>query len=106
MKRRTLTRTLLIAAMAIGSAVYAEEKQQTKKQTTCPVMGGKINKAQYVDVKGCRIYVCCPGCKDKIQTNPDQYIEKLKAEGIEPEKSPKKKDAENKEHHDHSNHQH
>ena len=29
----------------------------TTPQTTCPVMGGKINKEQYVDVKGYRVYV-------------------------------------------------
>ena len=59
---------------------------ESKPQTVCPVMGGKINKAQYTDVKGYRIYVCCPGCIDKIKADPNTYIEKMKAEGIEPEK--------------------
>ena len=51
-------------------------------QTTCPVMGGKINKKQYADVKGKRIYVCCPGCIGKIQADPDTHIEKLEKSGV------------------------
>ena len=95
MKRRQLASALLSAVLATGLAAYAGEKQEgkkaeAKKQTTCPVMGGKIDKAQYVDVKGYRIYVCCPGCKGKIKADPDKYIEKMKAEGVEPEKAPEK----------------
>lgn len=53
-----------------------------KLQTTCPVMGGKINKKQYVDHDGKRIYVCCPGCIGKIKADPEQYINKMEAAGI------------------------
>ena len=42
-------------------------------QTTCPVMGGKINKKQYADVKGKRIYVCCPGCIGKIKSELEDH---------------------------------
>ncbi len=91
---------LVAAGMAFGTAVNAEEKQQetsekaeVKAQTTCPVMGGKINKQEYVDVKGCRIYVCCAGCKAKIKADPDTYINKLKDEGVTPEKTPEKSEA-------------
>jgi hypothetical protein len=31
-----------------------------------------------VDVKGYRVYVCCPGCKSKIKASPEKYIEKIK----------------------------
>lgn len=68
----------------------SEKKAELKPQTTCPVMGGKINKAQYVDVKGNRIYVCCLGCVNTIKADPDKYIEKMKAKGIMLEKTPKK----------------
>ncbi|MDZ8119023.1 hypothetical protein [Pontiella agarivorans] len=64
------------------------EKAPGKTQTLCPVMGGKINKAQYVDVKGKRIYVCCPGCIGKIKADPDTYIHKLEADGITPAPAP------------------
>ncbi|MDF7798552.1 hypothetical protein P4C99_03710 [Pontiellaceae bacterium B1224] len=58
------------------------ELAPVKEQTLCPVMGGKINKAQYADVKEKRIYVCCPGCIDTIKAAPDQYIKKMETEGI------------------------
>lgn len=87
-----------IAVLLLTAAgfVFAEGKAQT----TCPVMGGKINKTQYADVKGHRIYVCCPGCIGKIKADPDKYIEKMKAEGVEPAKTPVEK--ETKEHVQHA----
>lgn len=60
--------------------------KKVKAQLTCPVMGGKINKEQFVDVKGKRIYVCCAGCKKTIKANPDKYINKLEKEGVKLEK--------------------
>jgi len=53
-----------------------------KLQTTCPVMGGKIDKKQYVDAKGKRIYVCCAGCIGKITADPAKYIKQLEASGV------------------------
>ena len=80
MKKCIVTILLLTAA----SLAIAEGKAQT----TCPVMGGKINKTQYVDVDGVRIYVCCPGCIGKIKADPAAYIAKLKAAGVELKKTP------------------
>lgn len=53
-----------------------------KKQTTCPVMGGAVNKALYVDHAGKRIYVCCGGCIGTVKADPAKYIRKLEAEGV------------------------
>lgn len=53
-------------------------------QTTCPVMGGKINKKLYADVKGHRVYVCCAGCIKPIKADPDKYIKKIKDNGEAP----------------------
>lgn len=50
-------------------------------QTTCPVMGGKIDKSQYVDYQGKRIYVCCPGCKGTVAKDPEKFIKKLESMG-------------------------
>ena len=69
--------------------VEAAGETLAKVQTTCPVMGGKINKKQYVDVKGKRIYVCCPGCIGTIKADPDKYIQKLEKEGITLDAAPK-----------------
>lgn len=106
MNRRKLTPAVIAGVMLIGfGAIAAEQEKAQKKQATCPVMGGKINKAQYADVKGKRIYVCCPGCIGKIKADPDTYIKKMEAEGIVLDKTPQKgKDEGHK--NDHSSHQH
>ncbi len=81
MKKTVLTILLLtVASLALADG---------KPQTTCPVMGGEINKALYADVKGYRIYVCCKGCIDAIQSDPKKVIKQMKAKGIDLEKTPK-----------------
>ena len=62
--------------------IVARGETPAKLQTTCPVMGGKINRKQYVDHDGKRIYVCCPGCIPKIKAAPQKYISKLENEGV------------------------
>lgn len=87
------------AVLISGSSVLAGQsccptKTSTSKktvQTTCPVMGGKINKDLYVDVKGKRIYICCKGCIKTIEENPDKYIKKLEDAGVKIEKIPASK---------------
>ena len=93
MKRRKIMTLFVVVILGTGliAAQAVEKKAEPKKQTTCPVMGGKINKAQYADVKGKRIYVCCPGCIGKIKADPDKYIKQLEAEGITLDKAEKKK---------------
>ncbi len=54
-------------------------------QSTCPVMGGKINKSQYAEVEGKRVYVCCAGCIAQIEKNPSKYLKKLSEMGQAPE---------------------
>ena len=76
--------TLIAALLSAATLAFASGKPQT----TCPVMGGKINPKQYVDVKGYRIYVCCKPCAVQIKADPDKYIEKLKADGVELKKAP------------------
>ena len=56
-------------------------KKALVPQTTCPVMGNAIDKSQYVDYKGKRIYVCCGGCIDAVKKDPETYIKKLEAMG-------------------------
>lgn len=49
----------------------------TAEQTTCPVMGGAINKAIFVEHQGKKVYFCCNGCPDTFKANPEKYIAKL-----------------------------
>lgn len=47
------------------------------EQTTCPVMGGAIDKSIFVEYKGKKIYFCCKGCVDTFQADPEKYLAKL-----------------------------
>jgi len=56
--------------------------QKAKPQTQCPIMGGKVDKQYFVDTdEGCRIYVCCADCIDKVKADPKKAIAKIKANG-------------------------
>ena len=76
----------MMAALLFSATTFAQEavekKPELKEQTTCPVMGGKINKQQYVDHEGQRIYVCCAGCIQPIEADPAKYLEILKKQGV------------------------
>lgn len=69
------------AALRAEDAAPAPEKAITL-QTTCPVMGGAIDKNLYVDHDGKRVYICCKGCEAPLKKDPAKYIQKLEAEGI------------------------
>ena len=61
-------------------AAPAETEQvisEAIEQTTCPVMGGAINKSIFTEYNGKKVYFCCPGCKEKFEKEPDKYISKL-----------------------------
>ncbi|MDA8305698.1 MAG: YHS domain-containing protein [Deltaproteobacteria bacterium] len=57
-------------------------------QTKCPVLGNKINKKVFVDYHGKRVYFCCPVCEAQFKKNPEKYLQKMKAEGVTPTKTP------------------
>lgn len=61
-----------------------------KCQAICPIMGGAINKAKYVDQDGARIYVCCGGCVDAVKKDFATIKAKLEKDGITLEKTPVK----------------
>ena len=57
-------------------------------QTTCPVMGGAINRSLYADHDGRRVYFCCAACVDTFKADPEKYIKKLEDQGVVLEKVP------------------
>lgn len=61
-----------------------------KPQTTCPVMGGAIDRNIYLDYQGKRIYFCCPACLPEFQKDPGKYLQKMEAEGMVPDPAGKK----------------
>lgn len=75
-------------AACAGCGCSGKKATAAKPQTVCPVMGGKINKEQYVDVNGRRVYVCCPACKAAIAKDPAKYLAKIAAKGETAERLP------------------
>jgi YHS domain-containing protein len=55
----------------------AEAVAAVLEQTTCPVMGGAINKAIFAEYKDKKVYFCCSPCKEKFEAEPENYIAKL-----------------------------
>jgi YHS domain-containing protein len=47
------------------------------EQTTCPVMGGKINKEIFTEYQGKKVYFCCAQCKADFEKEPEKYLSKL-----------------------------
>ena len=47
------------------------------EQTTCPIMGGAIDKTFFTEYQGKKVYFCCPGCKPEFEKNPEKYLAKL-----------------------------
>ena len=76
------TKTSQPAGEKSGAQLTAETSAVIA-QTTCPVMGGKINKDIYVDHGGKRIYLCCPACISAFKKSPEKHISKMKEQGIE-----------------------
>ena len=72
----------IVTLVAVGAFAAGQP------QTTCPVMGGAVNKSLYVDADGYRIYVCCGGCVGALKADPAKYVAQLKAAGVELEKTP------------------
>ncbi|MFZ2657724.1 MAG: hypothetical protein WAX69_22515 [Victivallales bacterium] len=84
---------LYLSAEADKPAADAKDaKKEAKVQTTCPITGhAAVDKKTFVDVKGKRIYMCCPGCAKTIKADPDKYIKQLEDQGIVLEKAPEAK---------------
>ncbi len=92
----TLTRRFAYAAAGIVAAlavftlvgVLGDDSTAATPQKTCPIMGGTINKNQYVDAAGHRIYVCCAGCLAKVEAEPQAALATIRSRGETPEPLP------------------
>ena len=96
---KTLGLALAAVFIIAGIAAAVEQTAVTNPQTTCPVMGGKIDKAQYIDHEGKRVYFCCSMCIDKFRADPARYLKKLQDEGVTLEDIPEGKEPEPESHH-------
>ena len=71
-----------------GAMTEVDKDTVTKSQTTCPVMGGEIDRNIYADYEGKRVYFCYPACLGEFKKNPEKYVKKLEDEGVILEKVP------------------
>lgn len=77
--------TFVFGLFLVGSVLAADAivaPVESKNQTHCPVMGGKIDSTVFTDIQGQRVYHCCPGCQSKLIADPDKYFKKAFADGI------------------------
>jgi YHS domain-containing protein len=105
---KTFLKTFSLAGLCLLMLLSFAGSALAEPQTTCPVMGGKINKEIYADYQGKRIYFCCAACPSQFKKDPEKYLAKLKEMGVEPEAVPAESgDAapvENMDHTDHEGH--
>jgi YHS domain-containing protein len=58
-------------------AAPGQPAAQVAEQTTCPVMGGAIDKDIFVEYQGKKVSFCCKECVEKFKAHPDWYLAKL-----------------------------
>ena len=62
------------------------DRKAAEKQKICPVTGellGSMGKPYKITIRGREIFLCCDGCKDRIEKDPDKYLKKLDPVSIE-----------------------
>ena len=88
---------VVLGAMLASTLVMAQDTNKVdaaksatvKTQTMCPILdGNKIDKSQYVDFEGKRIYVCCKGCLATVTKDPAKYVKEIEATGVTLDKVP------------------
>ena len=66
-------------AKALAS-LSAEDRAAAEKQKTCPVTDeplGAMGAPIKVSVNGRHVFICCEGCKEGLQDDPDKFLAKL-----------------------------
>jgi len=62
----------------------AEDRALAEAQGTCPVGNGPLGAMgtpPIVEVKGRKVFICCEGCRDSLESDPDKYLAKLDKKG-------------------------
>ena len=82
-------------AMAGEGTTGTKEAAKLKvlNNKNCPISNhaaGSMQKGSFVDYKGYRLGLCCDGCKEEFNKNPDAYLEKAKKDAEANKPAPKK----------------
>jgi len=70
-------KTLWVNDFRVDSTYNGESLGATEKKQECVVSGGVGTMA--VSYKGETFYVCCSGCRDEFNANPEKYVKEFKA---------------------------
>ncbi len=73
---------LLSAGLVLLGCGPSEGEAKAGPQTTCPMMGDKIDKNIYEDYKGKRVYFCCTDCPKMFKADPEKFMQKMTDEGV------------------------
>ncbi len=66
----------------------SESEAKAGPQTTCPMMGTPIDKKEFVDHKGKRVYFCCEDCKKPFKADADAMMKTMADAGVILEDAP------------------
>jgi len=66
----------IVFAFAVSAAQEQSVKPEPATNTICPVMGNAVGeKSTVVVVRGKSYRICCAPCGQKMEKNPDKYLE-------------------------------
>jgi len=73
----------ILITLALAGAVAARVTVDEKKNTTnklCPVSGGPVSEKFRTEYKGQFVYMCCEGCLNEFNKNPESFVAKMSKE--------------------------
>ena len=70
-------KTLFVNDYQVAATKIGESLGATEKKNECVVSGGLGTMT--VSYKGETFYVCCSGCRDEFNSNPEKYVKEFKA---------------------------
>lgn len=78
----TFRQTFALSKLTVTvAAIGPSDNHGIAEQKVCPVLGGQLG-AMGAPIKvlvgGDPIFLCCQGCLNKVQANPEAYLEKVK----------------------------
>ena len=75
--RALIVAGLMFSLLSVGSFnLAADSKQQV--QLLCPVKGTPVNKSQFVNFDGGKVYFCCASCSAKFAKDAKTYARKAR----------------------------
>ena len=80
--RRTAFAILLVVMLAGAFVARAAQSTEKKNVTNklCPVSGGPVVEKYRAEYKGQYVYVCCEGCVNEFNKNPEAFVAKMSKE--------------------------